>query len=390
MDFPSGRFGTADYGGSLYGVNPAWQPFEGVRWDLTAHLPKTSVPLTDMAGAAGIKATFRLREPSTLEWTMRGGDPAAQEIVELGTDVMAWRNGVRLARYRVAPTTDDLDEDRHSISYGAFDYRGVLARRAVIGGGMSWTGVDQAQIAWDMVGWAQNTMLVAGGDMGISRGLGQTTGRTRDRNYEPGKKIGQAIDELANVIDGFDWDVSPDLTLDIYYPARGVTRDFVAHYGATVSRLRRVVDPGDYANAVRFSGGDGTTAVVAIAPDIAERREGRWDAQVGDPDITVQATVNERAPSTLVELDDIRPSYTATLTAGAWNGPATLWLGDTCRLVARSGRLDVDTSARVVEIAVEVGDDGGETVAVTFDRPAPSLLRRLAAAPNRLTNLEKR
>lgn len=380
------RLGQALYGGSLYGINEAWMPDTGVRWDFTAHLPGQAEPLFDLAGASGVKATFRLREPSTLEWSMRGADPATNEIVELGTDVLAWRNGVRLARFRVAPSSDEITEDAHTVGYQAFDYRGVLNRRALYDQTV-FTSEDQSDIAWALIAAAQ---AETGGGMFLARGAGEVTGVNRDRTYEAGKSIGEALSQLAAVIDGFDFDTGPDGTFDVYYPQRGVIRDFTAHLGATVSTLSRRLDADNFANAIRFNGADSTTPQERVAADITTRREGRWDAQVGDPELTVQSTVNERADATLAERDDLRPTYTATLKPGAWNGPENLWLGDTCRLVARSGRLDINTTVRVEEITVTVGDDGGEDVQLTFDRTAPSLIRRLAATSTRLTNLERR
>lgn len=383
--FPA-RLGQAVYGGSLYGVNEAWMPAAGVRWDLTAHLPGQAEPLFDLAGARGVKVVFRLREPSTLEWSMRGADPVLPEIVELGTDVLAWRNGVRLSRFRVAPSTDEVTEDDHTVGFQAFDYRGILNRRALFDQ-VVFTTEDQSDIAWALIEAAQ---AEDGGTLYLARGVGAVTGVDRDRTYEAGKSIGEALTQLASVIDGFDFDTGPDGTFDIYYPQRGVAREFVAHLGATVSRLGRQVDVDGFANAVRFNGADTTTPQERVAADIDTRREGRWDAQVGDPELTVQATVNERADAELATRDDIRPTYTVTLKPGTWNGPETLWLGDTCRLVARTGRLDVNTTVRVEEITVDVGDDGGETVQLTFDRAAPSLIRRLAGNQSRLTNLERR
>ena len=92
-----------------------------------------------------------------------------------------------------------------------------------------------------------------------------------------------------------------------------------------------------------------------------------------------------------MEARQILPGYSLQLAPGVWNGPETCWLGDTIRLVARSGhRLDVDTDVRIVEIGVDVGDDGGETVTLVCDRPPPDLFRASHADRSRLTNLERR
>ena len=47
--------------------------------------------------------------------------------------------------------------------------------------------------------------------------------------------------------------------------------------------------------------------------------------------------------------------------------------GDVVPLVVRSGRLDVNTTVRVVAIGFAVSDDGAEDVEVTVGRPALQL-----------------
>ncbi len=384
---PSGRFGSALYGGSLYGINWALADLPGPRWDLIATLP-TGEGLADLASASDRKITFRLTEPSTIEWSMRGVDPAATVVDELATDVVAYRNGVRVLRARVGASDDDIDTDTHKVKFSAVDYRGVLARRTLWRTTQqTFTAQDQAAIAWQLI---VDTQALTAGDLGISRGLGAVTGHNRDRTYEPGSSLGEALEQLARVQGGFDYDVSPELEFNIWCPGRGVEREFVAHHGATVTKVSRQVDPSTYANAVRQTGATGTTPATREVADLATRTEGRWEAQVGDTDVSVGTTISEKADWLLSERSVIRPAYTCTLAPEAWDGPATLWLGDTCRLVVRSGRLDVDTTARVYEIAVTPGDDGGETVEITFDRPQSSFIRRASRNQARIDQLERR
>ena len=407
----SARFGTAEYGGALYGVNPAWRVDGGVRWDLIAQtVPRGSShlesrydggePLTDLPGAQGIRATFRLREPSSVEWRLPHSDPATALVRELSTDVVVWRNGLRLERCRVGPTSDDVDEDTGTAAYAAHDYRAILERRLIpsgLLGNSRWTNTDQALIAWRLLEfaqlgatWGQILGFPDGRWLALARGHGQTTGRLRTREYSTGKPVGEAIRQLSEVIDGFDWSISPTGSFDIHYPRRGVGRSFVAHLGATVQRLRRTVDTSQYATMVRQSGADDVPARYAYTPDVDERPEGAWHAQLGDPDIIEAETLAEKAEGEL-EARQLLPGYTLTLTPGVWDGPETCWLGDTIRLVARSGyRLDVDTEVRIVEIAVDVGDDGGETVRLVCDRPPPDLFRSTYYDRSRLTNLERR
>lgn len=382
-------YGVGTYGEAIYGGVPDAVPDPPrTRWDLILTLPD-GTKLADLTGAVGRKPTFRLGEPSSLDWGMNGFDPSAKLVEELATDVVAYRDGVPLLRTRVGASSDDLAGDRHDTTFTGIDYRGVLVRRTLWPGSTpSFTGEDQASIAWDLI---SDSQALPGGDLGITPGVGATTGVLRDRTYEEGKKLSEAIDQLAQVDGGFDWDIGPDLAFNAYYPARGALKDFVVHHNITTSGIKRTVDPSSYANAVRHSGADGgPTPVTRTVADLASRREGRWESQVGDTDVTVASTLAEKADWLLSESSVIRPSYTATLAPGVWDGPSTLWLGDTCRLVIRSGRLDVDTTVRVFEIAISIGDDGGETVEVTFDRPRSSFIRKASRDAARIDQLERR
>lgn len=344
------------------------------------------VRATDLLAATDRRFSFRLSAPSTVDFALAGDDPGLAHIVELASDLWISRDSTLLLRARVGPTADALDADRHKVTVSAVDYRGVLAGRLVWPGSTtSFTAVDQASIAWQLIA---DTQALTGGGLGITN-ASSATGRTRDRDYEVGKRLSEAIDQLGAVIDGFDWDIDPDLAFQLYYPQRGTARDLAIVWGDTASQVDRKVDTSDYATALRCSGADSLTPVTRVAAGIATAPEGRWETQIGDSDIAKAVTLGDKADAALLERSVILPAYTATLRAGVWS-PSTLWLGDTCRVVVRSGRLDVDTTARVVQIDVSVDDNGAETVKVTFDRTPADLSRVLAGMRGRLTDLERR
>ena len=346
----------------------------------------------ELTEARGRKATFRLTEPSTTSCSIDGRHEQARLIDELSTDLHVLRDGKQLLRARVGSTTDDGDDTSHAVAVNAFDYRELLRRRLLYADStLMYAGADQADIVWALV---SDTQARTGGHLGIARGRGTSTGRRRDRTYEPGNSIGSRIDELAAVIDGFDWDVLPTtpsaLSLDVFYPQRGTDRGEVLDYGRAVARFQRTVDPREYANAGRYSGGEGTTAVTREAPDLASRAEGRWDTQQGDTDLKQQPSLEERADALALAARTLSPSYSVELADGWWEGPAHIWLGDTCRVVVYSGRLAVDTPLRVVEVAADIGDSGEERISLSLGAPPLNYARRQREQAARLTTLERR
>lgn len=347
---------------------------------------------SELTAARSRKATWRLTGSHEFSCTIDGRHSQAAQIRELRTDLHVLRNGVILGRGRVGPTQDTLSATVHTVTVTARDYREVLRRRLLYTGGPLTHGAkDQSQIAWDLVNYTQG---LPGGNLQISRGQGETTGRLRDRTYEAGQSVGTLVDQLGEVIDGFDYDIRPvsasAQSFDLFYPARGTDRGVVLDFGGAVASLSRAVNIGDYANAGRFSGGEGTLAVTREAAGLAGAPEGRWDTQTGDTEIKQQATLDQRADAEIAGSQTVTPSYTFALKAGWWQGPDHVWLGDTCRVVIMSGRLAVDVPLRVFEVEVNVGASGEEAVSVTVGAPRPDFARRLYDGQLRLDRLERR
>jgi predicted histidine transporter YuiF (NhaC family) len=65
-------------------------------------------------------------------------------------------------------------------------------------------------------------------------------------------------------------------------------------------------------------------------------------------------------------------------------------MGDTVPLIVRSGRLNVNTTVRVVGIAYTIGDDGDENVEVTIGRPTMKLSHLLTKTQREVDALARR
>lgn len=358
----------------------------------------------ELPRARARKLTANLAEPSTATFQISGRDPRADEIEELITDLHILRRprpGVpaqRLYRGRVGPTQDSIDADKHTISVPTADYREVLNRRILWSNSLlSWMNTDQNQIAAGLIWTTQNSPGSAL-NMTVTPAF---SGIIRDRAYEPGDSVGQRIQELSEVIDGFDWDVlSPtdtELKLTIWHPERGANRGVVLELGGLAAEVTRNVPTDAYASAVRVTGqqpeneaGYAPTPVEIDPGDLSTNPPGRWDKVVGTS-ITTQDALDDRADWLLDQAQIIRPSYTVRLRAGGWRGPDHIWLGDTCRLVVMSRpRLQVDALLRVQTVDIDIGDDGQEDIVLTLAWPKPSFSRRQNNVEDRLLGLEKR
>jgi hypothetical protein len=318
-----------------------------------------------------------------------GRSEQAAEILELATEVSVFRDRELLFRGFVGATSDNITEDRHDVTVTAVDYRGRLDR-LILDNDITYTSQLDRDITWDLIDDAQ---AKTGGDLGVSRGPAITGVTSRTITFTGGISVREAIDRLASLSPGFDWDITPEREF-VLFDERGSDKGVILDYGGLVSAVSVNFDPSTYANAVRVSGDDTTTAQTAVAGDIGSRPEGRYEFQQGLTDITTDATLASRATLLLAEKQLIRSSFTVTLRNGdtdliRWGGLDDIGLGDTCRMVVKSGRLDINRLVRVFEIRVTIGADNNETVTLTLDAPEETFVDRIRRQQARLEVLER-
>lgn len=360
----------------------SWQFFVYPATDLTQ-------PMAELADVRGRRVTWRLADAADAEFTIDGHHELATLIDELVVDLVVTRDRVPLFRGRIGATDDDCDTDQHVTTYAAVDYTALLDRRLLTTPQAPWTftAIAQGSIVRQLIDWTQGT---TGGDLNITDTTATVpnTATTRTIIFEPAKSIGEAIDDLAGLENGFDWWIGPDLVAWLASPTRGRVPDLVAEYGSTVTKVHRMFDPAAYANAIMVTGQNGTVPQYATAGDLATRPEGRVDGLESFPDIASTTVLQARANEALALRSSMRPAYTCTLTPGVWT-PNALWLGDLTQLRIRSGRLDVNVNERVTELAATIDDEGNETIDVTFGAVPPSMATRIRRTDHRLARLER-
>jgi hypothetical protein len=360
---------------------------------------------------------------ASFSFDLDGHSPAAKLITELGQEVFVYRwdeqTGVDKVMFHgpITQAQDQLTEDSHLVSLTCHDYFALLDRRLSTS---TWTttGTDQDGIVSGLLGLAANATTSSSVSLqpgcylplaralvnpdGSARGL---SGQNRDRTYPASTLIGTAIDELAKVIGGFDYDVLPSAVgpdqLRMFYPSQGITRSSPALvYGSTVSTVTRSVDSANYANYWRTIGNNGSSD-----PTAAQRYSEAWngDASAGQAgavglwmssdtssnDVTLQPTLDERVQGDLANSGILIPTYTLGLRPGAYSyGNPNM--GDTVPLVVQSGRLNVSTTIRVLGFSFAIGDDGAEDVSLTVGRPDVNFSQLLAPSQQSIQALVRR
>ncbi len=331
----------------------------GWSWAVGGAAP-AGVPERELTAAVGRTVTWRVDAAATAQFSIDGRHDEAAAFVERESDLWIWRDGVLLFRGRIVPPVqDDIDEDGHRCEVVAVDYRGMLAHRIIGGAGRTFSAVDQAEIAWTLIDESQSE---TNGDWGIVEGVGATSGQTRDRTYAAGKGLLEALTELGKVDNGMEWQISPALELDRWYPRRGSTVPVVLDWGGALARVRRV-SADRWANHVLSVGAQGTTPEEASSSTIATDLAGRWELFDGDGStITQQSTLADRAQWAVDQASTISATYTVEWTPGRWAGPDEIWIGDVATLAVKSGRLNINGPHRLAELTAVPGEDGAEKI----------------------------
>jgi hypothetical protein len=255
------------------------------------------------------------------------------------------------------------------------------------------TNVDQDDIVASLVSYATSGAGTTGGFSfspgsylplaaqnvnpdGTSRAA--KSGTLRVRAYTAQTDLGQAVDDLAKVIGGYDYDALPfgvgDNATDalrVFFPQQGLIRTSpVLLYGGAVATVTRAVNSADYGNYVRVIGN--AAIGEAYNADASGVVVGLWSYPNTAADVSQTATLVQQAQGDLAIYGVLVPSYTIGLTPGVFYA-GMFNMGDTLPLVIMSGRLQVNTPVRVVGITYDVNDDGNENVSVALGRPTTKL-----------------
>jgi hypothetical protein len=392
----------------------------------------------ELSMASSRSFSFSTEQPATLNFTMPGNHRQTGQIEPLVSDVLVFRDDYPVDRFRVVSRALTKDSGRMTATFAAVSYRALLDAWIFHDSDTrSWASpIEQTLMAWNILNEGQ---LKSSGGLGITRGvLPQTavnrtlTGSAADGDanrpeyFLAGMKRSEAIDNIAHMINGFEWSIEPDVgnpyralkfnTWNFGQRNQHATRsDLLLDDGGSMMSWSHTVTPTEYANVIRFTGADttqendsevqATPILPAWSPSSRNptggASEGRWERALSDTGLTTQQAVNDRAPQAFANAHNYLPEITATLRRGSWRGPEQLWLGDKARLIITEPVLGpatgedewilyIDEDVRVVEVKVNVDDLGAEDVQLSLNRPAFSTLSSSRNLSDRLTRLEIR
>lgn len=321
-------------------------PFSGVKWSRILN------------GAGGFSATIRSRHPKATKTNL---DPARTFLYVLRGDVVVWAGIIWSVR--------QVDGVLNIAGLSIWSY----FRRRNIRHTLTYTATNQLAIIRDILDYAQDQ---PGGDIGLVIGS-ETGGPARDRTYPAyeRKPVAEAIEQMADNIDGFDFSIETTLsgstftnTFVPWYPRRGRRSNNVWEVGVHCDVNDWELDGTKTANLMDALGeGDGDTMLIAAAADTALLETyPLLEDTVSYRDISVPENLAAKANTWLtnrrlpIAAVDVSLKQTRDTQVGSFIE------GDEVQVRGSDGWVELDSWYRVISFEVTVTDEGDESIAVKF------------------------
>lgn len=307
----------------------------------------------------------RLNNYGSCSFEVPVSDPGAESLIALRIySIEVWRDTVLIWAGEQANRQGTLDNKGNNwVAIYCYDWFEQLLSRFT-DSEVIFTGVDAGEIAWELIDTSQG---LSNGDLGITEGTIETT-MDRDRTYY-NYNIGQAIINLSNVINGFDFEINNSKIFNVY-ALQGIDRtdSIILEYGINVSDMRITEDFSKPVNKAIILGDSGDP----MDPLRVERNDASLQTQYKLREgLSNEITVSETA--TLEESGDamIRKYGTALLkiSMGIVRKSPTIAdfaLGDLITVKVKSGIYNINKIFRIFEWQVNYNTDNTETLNLTL------------------------
>lgn len=184
----------------------------------------------------------------------------------------------------------------------------------------------------------------------------------------------EKINALSGSVPGFDWDITYDRKVNLFYQQRGIVKNFVFEIGSNC-KINNYTDngiKGTHTLGIAQSSSGGRVGNVQDATNQPLYR--RWDVveEIND----VLSTTDLARRTTGVSARNSTPQYEFTLTyipQGEEDILSQLWLGDTVTVLGDTGYDNINQAFRIVGIEGKPTDEGDESIDFTFDYGTLSL-----------------
>jgi hypothetical protein len=323
---------------------------------VTTNVIPTTAPAQVLTSFDSWTLDRNLDDGCTLSFSLMGNSLSGVLIKELETDVWLYRDGVLEQRFRVLEVDQTWDADgRNTKQVVSVCYRRLLGSRH-LQTNLSFVGVSQGDIVWDLI---QHTQAQTNGNLGVSLvSAGPTV--LRDREYQAGQNILEAIVDLSKAEDGIAWEIDENLGLIVTQPELYPSKPQPVQLGTNARNISKPSGAALFANTVIVSGDtQNTTLVIEEATGLASDARGRWERYNSYPSAQLQTTLVEQARGLLN--DTISPAivYKFDIETSRFLSDSNYELGDFTTIVEPSTVVPSFANPTVPSLVVD-----GERVAI--------------------------
>lgn len=303
---------------------------------------------------------FRLNRPGSISFSLSlDHEKCRRDVIWPGIhEAVVERNRQVVWRGPVLTANETDDAGNRTVEFGG---EGLLhyPNRWFLTQDRSFTSTEQFTIARTLVDEHQ---AKGGGDFGIDTSGADTSGITRDISYVRGKNIGEALTELADRVNGFDYRVNPeDRLLEFFYPQQGARLpDLIVEDG--IRSFSRSIDSTSQASQVLGLGeGEGEDQVFVPRQSALAVSEYNLTQMVYDnQEISVSSTLRDHVDWQLGYHADPVQDLSITVGTDHFN-PFAVQLGVELRVKYASSYDEVSEVRRLTSFDVQ-WNDGDEQV----------------------------
>jgi len=301
-----------------------------------------------------IKINQELNKGSRLDFTVVGADDkATQDNLNGRNYIKLYRNDSLFWAGQIMLVSINLKESVQ-FSVTCWDWFSLLKFRYVT---KAYLATDAGAIAWDLI---NETQTKTNGDLGIIQGAIETT-KDRDRTYEV-QEVGAAIENLTNVDDGFDFEITPAKVFNVYaYKGSDKTGTIQLKTDNNIDTFDLKIDNGQVANYVVAIGDGNLDKNASDTPSqeyFGRREKIVKELNWKDP-TTIQDKANESINRYKWTAYDIQVKLTPHVDVPDLSDIA---LGDIIKVVADLKSFTYSDSVRVYGYSVNYSKDGVEQI----------------------------
>ena len=221
---------------------------------------------------------------------------------------------------------------------------------------------DSGAIAWDLI---ETSQLKTNGDLGITEGTIATT-QDRTRTYN-NQNIMEAIINLSDVINGFDFEITNDKVFNVYtVKGTDLTDSLILEYGRNLQTVSIDEDFTEPCNNAIVLGEviDGEELTRVDRPDTTTQAKYKLREMVLSADNVIdEDTLNEKGDAMLYKYKEPLIKVTFEVIRGTVD-ITQFSLGDLIRLIIKKGCYNIDSNYRIFEWTVNHEDDNTEKLSL--------------------------